>query len=145
VALITGHARIAAPAGQVPDTVAGLRNEPSFNPAMAGAELLTPLPTGLGTRFRARTGRAGTQMPAELAAFAEKYFRCGNGPGKGTVPRGGFRGNADALPARRRLVGSATCPRQIRIFTRNAPMHKYTVGYLACWAITSATNYVKSG
>ena len=69
VAHITGHARIAAPAGQVFDTVADTRNEPSFNPAMAGVELLTPLPIGAGTRFRARMGRAGTQMLVELTEF----------------------------------------------------------------------------
>ena len=62
MARISGHVRIAAPAGQVFDTVADSHNEPSFNPAMAGVELLTPLPIGLGTRFRARMGRAGTQM-----------------------------------------------------------------------------------
>jgi hypothetical protein len=31
--------------------------------------LLTPLPIGLGTRFRARMGRAGTQMAVELTEF----------------------------------------------------------------------------
>jgi len=36
---------------------------------MAGVELLTPLPIGLGTRFRARMGRAGTEMLVELTAF----------------------------------------------------------------------------
>ena len=51
------------------NTVADSRNEPSFNPAMAGVELLTPLPIGLGTRFRARMGRAGTEMLVELTAF----------------------------------------------------------------------------
>ena len=35
--------------------------------------------------------------------------------------------------------------RQIRTFNPSAPVHKYTVGYLACWAISGATNYVKSG
>ena len=66
VAHITGHVRIAAPVEQVFDTVADTRNEPSFNPAMARVELLTPLPIGLGTRFRARMGRAGTPMLVEL-------------------------------------------------------------------------------
>jgi carbon monoxide dehydrogenase subunit G len=69
VAHITGHIRIAAPAEQVFDTVADSRNEPSFNPAMTSVELLTPLPIGLGTRFRARMGRAGTQMAVELTEF----------------------------------------------------------------------------
>jgi hypothetical protein len=49
MAHITGHIRIAAPAGQVFDTGADARNEPSFNPAMTGVELLTPPPIGLGT------------------------------------------------------------------------------------------------
>jgi hypothetical protein len=39
MAHITGHIRIAAPAGRVFDTVADLRNEPSVNPAMTGVEL----------------------------------------------------------------------------------------------------------
>ena len=69
MARITGHVRIAAPAEQVFDTVADTRNEPSFNPAMADVELLTALPIGLGTRFRARMGRAGTQMLVELTEF----------------------------------------------------------------------------
>jgi uncharacterized protein YndB with AHSA1/START domain len=69
VAHITGHVSIAAPAEQVFDTVADSRNEPSFNPAMTSVELLTPLPIGLGTRFRARMGRAGTQMAVELTEF----------------------------------------------------------------------------
>ena len=69
MARITGHVRTAAPAEQVFDTVADTRNEPSFNPAMTSVELLTPLPIGLGTRFRARMGRAGTQMLVELTEF----------------------------------------------------------------------------
>jgi hypothetical protein len=48
VAHIFGHVHIAVPAEQVFDTVADSRNEPSFNPAMAGVELLTPLPIGWG-------------------------------------------------------------------------------------------------
>ena len=46
-----------------------LADEPSFNPAMTGAELLTPLPIGLGTRFRTRMGRAGRKMVVELTGF----------------------------------------------------------------------------
>ena len=57
------------PVEEVFDFVADSRNEPSFNPAMAGVELLTPLPIGRGTRFRARMGRAGTQMLVELTEF----------------------------------------------------------------------------
>ena len=69
MAHITGHVRIAAPVEQVFDTVADSRNEPSFNPAMTSVELLTPPPIGRGTRFRARMGRAGTQMLVELTEF----------------------------------------------------------------------------
>ncbi len=69
MARITGHVRIAAPIEQVFDTVADSRNEPSFNPAMTGVELLTPPPVGLGTRFRARMGRAGLEMLVELTEF----------------------------------------------------------------------------
>jgi hypothetical protein len=73
VARISGHVRIAAPAEQIFDTVADSRNEPSFNPAMADVELLTPLPITLGTRFRARMGRAGTPMLVELTEFDRPY------------------------------------------------------------------------
>jgi hypothetical protein len=74
---ITGRIRIAAPVGRVFDTVADSRNEPSFNPAMTGVELLTPPPIGLGTRFRARMGRAGMQMLVELTEF-ERPHRLGS-------------------------------------------------------------------
>jgi hypothetical protein len=69
MARITGHIRIAAPIHRVFDTVADSRNEPSFNPAMTGVELLTPPPIGLGTRFRARMGKAGMEMLVELTEF----------------------------------------------------------------------------
>jgi hypothetical protein len=36
---------------------------------MASVELLTPLPIGRGTRFRARMGKAGTVMRVELTEF----------------------------------------------------------------------------
>ena len=77
VAHITGHVRIAAPVEQVFDTVADSRNEPSFNPAMTGVELLTPPPIGLGTRFRARMGKAGREMLVELTEF-ERPHRLGS-------------------------------------------------------------------
>ena len=73
MAHITGHIRIAAPAGQVSGMVAGSRNEPSFNPVMTGVELLTPPPIGLGTRFRARMGKAGTEMLAGLTESSRPY------------------------------------------------------------------------
>ena len=36
---------------------------------MTGVELLTPPPIGLGTRFRARMGKAGLEMLVELTEF----------------------------------------------------------------------------
>jgi carbon monoxide dehydrogenase subunit G len=66
---IEGEILIDRPVEEVFDFVADSRNEPSFNPAMAGVELLTPLPIGRGTRFRARMGKAGTQMLVELTEF----------------------------------------------------------------------------
>ena len=69
MAKIEGEIWIGRPVEEVFDFVADSRNEPSFNPAMAGVELLTPLPIGVGTRFRARMGRAGTQMLVELTEF----------------------------------------------------------------------------
>ena len=69
MAHITGNLRIAAPQERVFDTAADSRQEPSFNPAMTEVELLTPEPIGLGSRFRARMGKAGTDMQVELTAF----------------------------------------------------------------------------
>lgn len=69
MAKIQGEILIGRPVEEVFDFVADARNEPSFNPAMTSAELLTPLPIGRGTRFRARMGRAGTQMLVELTEF----------------------------------------------------------------------------
>lgn len=66
---VTGHIRIAAPRERVFDVVADSRQEPSFNPAMTEVELLTPEPIGLGSRFRAHMGRAGTVMLVELTQF----------------------------------------------------------------------------
>jgi carbon monoxide dehydrogenase subunit G len=69
VAKIGGQILIARPVEEVFDFVADSRNEPLFNPAMTGVELLTPLPIGRGTRFRARMSRAGGQMLVELTEF----------------------------------------------------------------------------
>ena len=69
MAKVEGEILIHRSVEDVFDFVADTRNEPSFNPAMAGAELLTPLPIGAGTRFRARMGRAGMQMLVELTEF----------------------------------------------------------------------------
>jgi carbon monoxide dehydrogenase subunit G len=69
MAKIEGEILIDRPVEEVFDFVADPRNEPSFNPAMTGVELLTPLPIGRGTQFRARMGRAGMQMLVELTEF----------------------------------------------------------------------------
>jgi len=69
MAKIEGEIVIDRPVEEVFDFVADSRNEPSFNPAMTGVELLTAPPIGRGTRFRARMGRAGTQMLVELTEF----------------------------------------------------------------------------
>jgi hypothetical protein len=44
---------------------------------MTGVELLTPPPIGLGTRFRARMGKAGMQMLVALTEF-ERPHRLGS-------------------------------------------------------------------
>jgi len=48
-------------------------------------------------------------------------------------------------PARSDMLELAHDMRLIRTFTPSAPMHKCTLGYLARWAITGATNYAKPG
>jgi len=48
---------IAAPAEKVFDFVVDVRNEPEWNPQMLHAEMLTPEPIGVGTRFRVTFGR----------------------------------------------------------------------------------------
>jgi hypothetical protein len=77
------------------------------------------------THFREHPGRGSNQSRSHGSAS------------KAGAPAGSRQINAPA-PGR-------TASRQIRTFTPSAPMHKYTVGYLARWAITGATNYVKSG
>ncbi len=69
MARVTGSITIAAPPERVFDTAADSRNEPTFNPAMTRADLLTPEPVGLGSRFRAQMGRADMEMLVELTEF----------------------------------------------------------------------------
>lgn len=69
MAKIEGEIVIGRPVEDVFDFVADSRNEPQYNPAMADVEMLTPLPIGPGTRFRAPMGRAGTLMLVELTEF----------------------------------------------------------------------------
>jgi len=69
VAHISGRIHVAAPCELVFDTVADSRNEPSFNPAMHDVRLLTAPPVGLGSRFSARMGRAGTELLVDITEF----------------------------------------------------------------------------
>lgn len=66
---MTGSVWIQAPVRRVFDIAADSRNEPSFNAAMTEVELLTPEPVALGSRFRARMGKAGMDMLVELTEF----------------------------------------------------------------------------
>ena len=53
MARIQGEIMIHRPVEEVFDFVADERNEPRYNPGMVRAEMLTPEPVGLGSRFRA--------------------------------------------------------------------------------------------
>jgi carbon monoxide dehydrogenase subunit G len=53
MARIEGEIMIHRPAEEVFDFVADERNEPRYNPGMVRAEMLTPEPVDLGSRFRA--------------------------------------------------------------------------------------------
>lgn len=67
---IAGNIRINAPLEKVFDTAADSRNEPSYNPGMKSAELLTPEPVGAGSRFRASMGGSPrSEMIVELTDF----------------------------------------------------------------------------
>jgi hypothetical protein len=79
MAHIDGEIIINRPVEEVFDFVADERNEPRYNPAMVRAELLTPGPVGLGSRFRAEmrtrprpmvmtTENTGYDRPRRLAS-----------------------------------------------------------------------------
>ena len=70
---IRGRIEIDAPVDVVFDTVADSRNEPSFNPDMRSVELLTPLPIGPGSRFRAHMGKADTEMLVEIVDYERPH------------------------------------------------------------------------
>jgi uncharacterized protein YndB with AHSA1/START domain len=53
MAHLEGEIIINRPVEEVFDFVADERNEPRYNPAMVRAQMLTPEPVGLGSRFRA--------------------------------------------------------------------------------------------
>jgi hypothetical protein len=79
MAHINGEIVINRPVQEVFDFVADERNEPRYNPGMVRAELLTPEPVGLGSRFRAEmrtrprpvvmiTENTGYDWPRRLAS-----------------------------------------------------------------------------
>ena len=79
MAHIKGEIVIHRPVAEVFDFVADERNEPRYNPGMLRAELLTPEPVGLGSRFRAEmrtrprpvvmtTENTGYDRPRRLAS-----------------------------------------------------------------------------
>ena len=59
MAKIEGEILIRRPVDEVFDFVTDSRNEPSFNPAMTGVELLTPLPVGRGDTVPCAHGQGG--------------------------------------------------------------------------------------
>jgi hypothetical protein len=71
MAHIDGEIVINRPLEEVFDFVADERNEPRFNPGMLRAELLSPEPVGLGSRFRAemRTRPRRVVMTTEFTGY----------------------------------------------------------------------------
>ena len=79
MARIEGEIMINRPVEEVFDFVADERNEPRYNPGMVRAEMLSPGPVGLGSRFRAEmrtrlrpvvmtTENTGYERPRRLAS-----------------------------------------------------------------------------
>jgi uncharacterized protein YndB with AHSA1/START domain len=71
VSHIRGEVLSRRPVEEVFDFVAGERNEPTYNPNMVSAAMITDGPIGVGTRFSAtvRTGRRALGMEIEYTAF----------------------------------------------------------------------------
>jgi carbon monoxide dehydrogenase subunit G len=71
MARIEGEIMINRPVEEVFDFVADVRNEPRYNPRMVRAEMLTPEPVGLGSRFRAemRTKPRPMEMTTEFTGY----------------------------------------------------------------------------
>jgi carbon monoxide dehydrogenase subunit G len=71
MARIDGEIVINRPVEEVFDFVADERNEPRYNPGMVRAEMLTPEPVGLGSRFRAemRTRPRPMAMTTEFTGY----------------------------------------------------------------------------
>ena len=71
MATVTGEIRIERPVDVVFETVADQRNEPTYNPALISADILTEGPVGVGTRFKAvhKSGRGTMKMTVELVEY----------------------------------------------------------------------------
>jgi hypothetical protein len=71
MAVIEGEIAIERPVTEVFDFVVDERNEPSLNPRMVRAELLSPEPIGVGSRFLAesRMMRRTFEVTAEYTVF----------------------------------------------------------------------------
>jgi uncharacterized protein YndB with AHSA1/START domain len=71
VSHIRGEVLIRRPVEEVFDFVADERNEPTYNPNMVSAAMITDGSIGVGTRFSAtvRTGRRALGMEIEYTAF----------------------------------------------------------------------------
>lgn len=63
---ITGSIHIECPVGEVFDFVADERNEPAYNPRLAGVEKTTPGPIGNGTRWHAVAASGNRATPFDL-------------------------------------------------------------------------------
>jgi hypothetical protein len=68
MARIEGEIMINRPVEEVFDFVADERNEPRYNPRMVRAEMLSPGPVGLGSRFRAEMRTRPRLMVMEAGA-----------------------------------------------------------------------------
>jgi hypothetical protein len=71
MAHIEGKIIVGRPVDAVFDFVADERNEPRFNPRLLRVEQISAGPIGVGTRFRAETGRMGrtAEMVIEWTAY----------------------------------------------------------------------------
>ena len=70
---IRGEVLIRRPVEEVFDLVADERNEPTYNPNMVTAVMITDGPIGVGTRFSAtvRTGRRASRPGSGQAPVSE--------------------------------------------------------------------------
>jgi carbon monoxide dehydrogenase subunit G len=68
--LVEGDILINRPIDEVFDFVADERNEPKYNPRMTVAEMVTPGPIGVGSKFHCvMTGAGATDVAVEFTEF----------------------------------------------------------------------------